>query len=151
MTSKKKFCYEFPRPAVTADIVLFREGESGDEVLLIRRKKNPYGGYWAIPGGFVDKGEALDAAAKRELQEETGLTRIRLHQFAAFGDPGRDPRGHTVSIAFWGKAPASAKAKGGDDADAAEWFSLTQLPRLAFDHRKIIASAVRHRETMEAS
>jgi 8-oxo-dGTP diphosphatase len=145
MPQKKKFCYAFPRPAVTVDMVLFRQSESGAEVLLIRRKRNPFKGLWAIPGGFVDKDEALEAAARRELKEETGLERIRLRQFGAFGDPGRDPRGHTVSIGFWGEVSSRRAASAGDDAAAVEWFPIEKLPRLAFDHRKVLRAATEAR------
>jgi 8-oxo-dGTP diphosphatase len=138
---KKKYCYEYPRPAVTVDIVLFRDHDGAREVLLIRRKSDPYAGKWALPGGFVDQDEKLEAAASRELQEETGLTRVKLRQLGAFGDPGRDPRGHTVSIAFTAEVGPERKVRGGDDADEAEWFSLAKLPPLAFDHRKIIRKA----------
>lgn len=139
---KKKYCYEYPRPAVTVDIVLFRGDQDDREILLIRRKSDPFAGKWALPGGFVDEGEKLEAAAARELEEETGLKRVKLRQLAAFGDPDRDPRGHTVSIAWVGEARGNARARGGDDAGDAEWFSVTKLPPLAFDHRKIIRTAM---------
>lgn len=137
----KQHCYEYPRPAVSVDIVLFRETENGREVLLIKRKNEPYKGSWALPGGFVEEGEALEEAASRELEEETGLERVPLHQVAAFGDPDRDPRGHTISIAFTGGVDTSRKVKGGDDAAEAEWHRIDKLPQLAFDHHKIIHAA----------
>jgi ADP-ribose pyrophosphatase YjhB (NUDIX family) len=98
--SERKYCYDFPRPAVTVDIVLFAGSENSIEVLLIKRARPPFKGRWAFPGGFVDSDESLDDAAGRELVEETGITGIKLNQLGAFGDPGRDPRGHTVSIVF---------------------------------------------------
>src|ERR1700754_2161507 len=98
--SKKPYCYDHPRPSVTADaVLLYRDGER-IEVLLIKRAREPFKGTWALPGGFVDQDESLERAAARELKEETGLEGIRLEQLGAFGDPGRDPRGHTVSVAF---------------------------------------------------
>lgn len=136
------YTYEFPRPAVTVDIVLARPGAHGPEVLLIQRGRPPFAGCWALPGGFVDEGETLEEAAHRELQEETGLTNLPLEQLAAFGDPGRDPRGWTVSIVFWGwlaEATAGTAAQAGDDAAALAWWPLATLPPLAFDHAQILA------------
>jgi 8-oxo-dGTP diphosphatase len=138
---EKQHCYPYPRPAVSVDIVVFRETENGREVLLIKRKKDPYQGEWALPGGFVDENEPLEKAASRELEEETGLERVPLHQVAAFGDPGRDPRGHTISIAFTGGVDTSRKVKGGDDAAEATWMRIDKLPQLAFDHAEIIRAA----------
>jgi 8-oxo-dGTP diphosphatase len=139
---QKEYCYQYPRPAVTVDIVLIRATKTDLEVLLIQRGHPPFEGCWALPGGFVDENEALDRAAIRELLEETGITGIALSQLGAFGDPGRDPRGHTVSIAFGAisRDPALA-AKAADDAAAARWFSIEHLPALAFDHHKIISKA----------
>lgn len=138
---KKKYCYEHPRPALSVDIVVFRDRDDLTEVLLIRRKAEPFQGKWALPGGFVEEGEALEAAAARELEEETGLKRLKLTQVGAFGDPKRDPRGHTVSVAFTATARPNQRAKGSDDAAEADWFALESLPKLAFDHRKIIRAA----------
>jgi 8-oxo-dGTP diphosphatase len=136
------FTYEFPRPSVTVDAVVFTMREGDLAVLLIRRKSNPFKGHWALPGGFVDKNESLDRAAARELEEETGLSGLALEQLAAFGDPGRDPRGHTVSIAFFTFVHAEAAlVRAGDDASEAAWHPMRRLPRLAFDHAKILAMA----------
>lgn len=141
--SKQKYCYEYPRPSVTVDIVLFRRGEDDQiEVLLIERARDPFKGKWALPGGFVDKDESLEAAAARELKEETGLARIRFNQLAAFGDPGRDPRGHTVSVAFTALLKGRYEAKASDDAADARWHSALRPPPLAFDHRKILRIAL---------
>jgi 8-oxo-dGTP diphosphatase len=114
------------------------------QVLLIKRANDPFKGKWALPGGFVDENEPLEHAALRELEEETGLKRIRLEQVAAFGDPGRDPRGHTVSIVFVGVLHNNRKVKAGDDAAEAEWHPALRPPPLAFDHNKILSTALRH-------
>ncbi len=136
------YTYEYPHPAVTVDIVLLRHGEQGPEVLLIQRAHPPFAEHWALPGGFVDKGETLAQAAHRELQEETGLKETQLRQLAAFGTPGRDPRGWTISIAFWGWLKGNpALIKAGDDASHAAWWQLDHLPPLAFDHAQILATA----------
>lgn len=148
--AQKEYCYPFPRPAVTVDIVIFRESEQL-EILLVKRKKNPFRGQWSFPGGFVDEDEKLLDAAKRELREETGLERIRLEQFQAFGDPGRDPRGHTISIAHFGIARPGAEPSAGDDAAEAGWFPADRPPRLAFDHPKILRAARAAYESRQSS
>jgi 8-oxo-dGTP diphosphatase len=139
----KKHCYDYPRPSVTVDIVLFHAAKDGLEILLIKRAKEPFADHWALPGGFVDKDEALEDAAARELLEETKLRRARFKQVGAFGDPGRDPRGHTVSIAFAAILKTKAKVEGSDDAKEAAWHPVKRLPRLAFDHKKIIRAALK--------
>lgn len=146
------FTYPYPRPAVTADVVLFavRGGELA--VLLVRRKHEPFEGAWALPGGFVDANEGLERAALRELSEETGVTRVVVEQLGAFGEPGRDPRGHTVSVAFYGFAVAEAHPLDpGDDAADAAWHPVSRVrtaqrrgsraTKLAFDHGAIIGLA----------
>jgi 8-oxo-dGTP diphosphatase len=143
--ANKKYCYPYPRPSVTVDIVFFRRLSSGVEVLLIKRNKEPFEGCWALPGGFVDENESLEAAALRELNEETGIAGMELEQVAAFGDPGRDPRGHTISIAFGTVATdPNVNPVAADDAADARWFSIEELPALAFDHDKILSIALRH-------
>jgi 8-oxo-dGTP diphosphatase len=143
--SKEQYCYDYHRPAVTVDIALFYSAtKDNKEVLLIKRAKEPFKGQWALPGGFVDQDESLERAAVRELEEETGLRRIRLEQFGAFGDPGRDPRGHTVSIGFTACLKKYGEVKAADDAEDARWYSVKRLPRLAFDHKKIIRAALQH-------
>jgi 8-oxo-dGTP diphosphatase len=135
----KKFCYEYPRPAVTVDVVVATT-EARPRVLLIRRKHEPFAGRWAIPGGFVDENEALDAAARRELREETGVHTERIEQLHTFGDPGRDPRGHVVSVVYLARVEASQlKPVAADDAAEVAWFALDELPPLAFDHDQILA------------
>lgn len=133
--------YEYARPSVTVDIVIVTR-EPDPRVLLIRRKKDPFAGTWAVPGGFVDPGETLAIAAARELREETGVTGVDLEQLAAFGDPGRDPRGWTVSVAFLARVDPGTKAAAADDAAEAGWYPLDKPPHpLAFDHDKILARA----------
>lgn len=136
---KKSHCYEYPRPALTVDVVVL-SGTTRARVLLIRRKQAPFAGAWALPGGFAEAGETLEAAARRELQEETGVTVRELEQLRAFGDPGRDPRGWTVSVAFLARVDAKqVRPRAGDDAADAAWHSLAQLPAMAFDHESILA------------
>jgi 8-oxo-dGTP diphosphatase len=138
------FTYEYPRPSVTVDVVLFTIRRGGLSILLIRRKNPPFKGHWALPGGFVDPDENLEHAAARELQEETGIVQTALTQLGAFGDPGRDPRGHTVSVAFSAFVVAPMKPVAADDAAEAEWVAVSTLKRarFAFDHARIIALAL---------
>lgn len=138
---QKPFCYDYPRPALTVDIALFTLLNQKLHILLIQRKHDPFAGAWALPGGFVDENESLIDAARRELREETGIDLQELEQFGTFGDQGRDPRGWTVSVAFLSIAKADVKLRPADDAAAAKWFPMTDLPALAFDHDRIIAAA----------
>lgn len=139
--SQKSFNYPYPRPALTVDAVLATR-ERKPRVLLIRRKHDPFADKWALPGGFVDENEPLERAARRELKEETGLEIADVEQLAAFGDPGRDPRGWTVSVAFLARVDADAlKPQAADDAAETAWFPLDNLPPLAFDHADILARA----------
>jgi len=130
----------YSHPYVTVDIVLFTVLQNALQLLLVQRKNDPYKGQWALPGGFVDENEPLAHAARRELQEETGLSPYYLVQVHAFGKPGRDPRGHTISIAYAGLLPVgqSGRALAGDDAASTRWWPMSQLPPLAFDHDEII-------------
>ncbi|WP_136666557.1 NUDIX hydrolase [Flavobacterium sp. H122] len=123
---------------VTVDIILHK----CNKILLIKRLKDPFKDCWALPGGFVDENEDLEEAAKRELLEETSINVDTLEQIGAFGKPFRDPRHHTVSIAFYGKVPDETIAIAGDDAKEAYWFSINDLPELAFDHEEIIDKAI---------
>lgn len=135
------------RPSLTVDVVAIARQQGRPLVLLIRRRKPPYQDRWALPGGFVEPQEPLEAAARRELREETGIVPQRLEQLHAFGDPGRDPRGWTVSIAYLalvtGEDTADQSARAGSDAIEARWFDLDDVPALAFDHAEILAFAVR--------
>ncbi|MBN1874180.1 MAG: NUDIX hydrolase [Anaerolineae bacterium] len=137
------YTYPYPRPALTVDIVLLRPGATGLEILLIQRGHPPFAGHWALPGGFVDENEPLETAALREMAEETGVHQANLYQVGAFGNPGRDPRGWTVSVAYlaWMNDDATI-ARAGDDAAAVRWWLTTDLPPLAFDHGDIIHSAL---------
>lgn len=137
------FTYDYPRPAVTVDLALFAAEGRELQVLMIQRKQDPFAGRWALPGGFVDADEDLAAAAKRELREETGLRSGRLVQLGAYGKPGRDPRGHTVSVVFFAACDrAKARGAAGDDAAACAWWPVRRLPRLAFDHKVVVRDAV---------
>lgn len=138
----KQFSYEYPHPAVAADVALFRRRGNTRELLLIRRGHEPFAGRWALPGGFVNIDEDLEPAARRELLEETGLRAGELRQLQTFGRPGRDPRERVITVVFIGyAADPQAVARGGDDAADARWFGLNALPELAFDHAEIIALA----------
>lgn len=138
----KSYCYDYARPALTVDIVLLHRVANGIEVLLVKRARDPFEGRWAFPGGFVDMDESLEDAAARELAEETGLRGISLEQIGAFGDPGRDPRGHTVSVVFAGVLKDRAPVTGADDALEAAWHSALEPPPLAFDHNRILRIAI---------
>lgn len=140
-TEPKPYAYDYPRPAVTVDVVLVSR-EDEPRVLLIRRKKDPYAGRWAIPGGFLEMEEPLEAGARRELREETGLEVGPLEQLHTFGAPDRDPRGRTISVVYLGRAdPAHTAPRAGDDAAEVAWHSLRQPPPLAFDHDRVLACA----------
>ena len=140
------FTYEYPRPCVTTDCLVFRKIDSVWSVLLIERGNEPFKGYWALPGGFLEMEEDLDTCAARELQEETGLTGIELHQLYAFGAPNRDPRHRTISVAYWGVDNTERQAVGSDDAVEARWFAFDKLPSLAFDHELILQKALSDNE-----
>lgn len=142
-SNAKPYCYQYPRPALTVDIALFHRSGTRVEVLLIKRAREPFKGLWALPGGFVDENESLEDAAARELLEETGLHRIHLDQIGAFGDPGRDPRGHTVSVVFAAAVDRRIDAHAADDASDAAWHSARRPPQLAFDHQKILRVALK--------
>ena len=126
-------------PALTTDCVVV---DAKQRVLLVRRKNPPFKGKYALPGGFVDVGETVEDACRRELEEETGVEVGRLTLLGVYSDPSRDPRGHTCSIVFLARV-ARATPKAGDDAAAAEWVENWSRLELAFDHAKILADARR--------
>jgi 8-oxo-dGTP diphosphatase len=144
MAEEKKYVYDWPRPMVTADAVVFKFESGGAEVLLIKRRREPYKNQWAVPGGFVGIDEELEDAAVRELYEETNLTGVRLEQLYTFGRCGRDPRGRQITIAFIGIAEKEvSKVKAGDDAAGVRWFDIEKLPEdLAFDHNEVLDYAL---------
>ena len=126
---------------VTVDIVLFTILDRQLRLLLIRRLAKPFENRYALPGGFVLEEESLDAAAERELREETGVESVYLEQLYTFGNPKRDPRGRVVTVAYYALVPHTHTLNAGTDAADAAWFSITELPALAFDHRKIVEYA----------
>jgi 8-oxo-dGTP diphosphatase len=132
-------CYDYPRPAVTADICLFTVVDDDLKILLVRRGEEPFKGSWALPGGFVRETETLDQCAARELEEETGVAGAHLEAFATFSDPKRDPRYRVITAAYFALVPATDHVlQSGSDADDAKWHSMARLPKLASDHRNII-------------
>jgi 8-oxo-dGTP diphosphatase len=134
--------YEYPRPALTVDCVVFGLDEQDLKVLLVRRGLPPFEGRWALPGGFVRMEETLDDAARRELREETGLKDVYLEQLYTFGDVRRDPRGRVVSVAYYALVNlADHSVQAATDASDAAWFAASDLPRLAFDHDRILDAA----------
>lgn len=137
------YTYKYPRPSVTVDIIIFRREENDTKVLLIRRGQYPFEWRWAFPGGFLEMNEELEESARRELKEETSLEVNELEQLQAFGKIGRDPRGRTISVVFYGFADnENQKVKGGDDASRAQWFPVNEVPPLAFDHDEILQKAL---------
>ena len=139
----KPYCYEHPRPSVTVDVAAFTIVDGAPRVLLIKRKSPPFEGRWALPGGFIGIDEPIEPAARRELREETGLDVPGPLEFlAVFGDPGRDPRGRTISIAHAVVAPDPGPVAGGDDASEAAWLDPESVRELAFDHDAILARAL---------
>lgn len=137
------FTYGYPRLMLTVDAVVFRKNGDKHEVLLIQRKFDPFANKWALPGGFVGMDETVEQAVVRELEEETGLKMTTLQQLFTFSELGRDPRGRTVSVTFFGITDFhNSSVKGGDDAKDAQWFAINQLPELAFDHIKAVKMAI---------
>lgn len=130
------FTYDYPRPSVSADIVVY--SNESKSILLVKRKKPPFAQCWALPGGFMEMDESADQAAIRELKEETGLDVDHVQQIGAYSNVNRDPRGRVVTIAFWTQASENAHIAAADDASEANWFPLDGLPDLAFDHATII-------------
>lgn len=136
-----KYCYKYPHPAVTSDCVIFGFNGKKLQVLLIKRGIEPFKGRWAFPGGFIKMHETAEEGARRELREETGLENAYIQQFHTFSDPHRDPRERVITIAFYALVKIQ-DVKGGDDAVAAQWFPLDEIPALAFDHDYILRMAI---------
>lgn len=128
---------------LSVDAVVFGYEEGNISVLLIKRKYDPFKGQWAIPGGFIDNEESLEDAVERELFEETGVKINYLEQLYTFGKPVRDPRGRVVSIAYFGLVrPNAFKISASTDAEEVQWFKIDELPKLAFDHKEILKTAI---------
>ena len=144
-----EYTYKYPRAAVTVDIALFSKAENRDYVLLIRRDNPPFEGCWAIPGGFIEMEETLLESALRELEEETGLKGVTLKQFNTYGDPGRDPRHRTITIAFIGVCEDLPAVIGMDDAREAAWHPVDSIPTLGFDHALILNDALKVYQEMK--
>lgn len=136
----RRYCYDYPRPAVTTDCIIYDiEDQKGFRILLIKRKNDPYKDMWAFPGGFMEIDETAEECAARELLEETGIKGVLLEQVLTVSEVDRDPRGRTISIIFMGRADStSVSPLAGDDAEAIEWFEIGELPPLAFDHHEIL-------------
>ncbi len=130
---------KYERPSVTVDVVMMSLRQRDLQVLLIKRRSWPYEGMWAIPGGFVNIDESLETAAKRELQEETGVQDVYLEQLYTFGDPGRDPRTRVITVVYFALLDSERlQVKAASDAADVGWFSVYDLPPLAFDHDRIL-------------
>ena len=136
------YTYKYPRPAVTADCVVITK-EAEPKVLLIQRGNMPFKGGWAFPGGFMNMDETTEQCAIRELEEETGLRLLKVQQIGAYSKVDRDPRGRTVTIAYLAIVDEPIAVTGQDDAAKAEWWPLSDLPYLAFDHYDIMQDAIK--------
>lgn len=144
MAQQGTYVYDWPRPMVTVDTVVFSEWKDGLHVLLIKRRNDPYKGHWVFPGGFLEMDEELADGAGRELREETGLYPVTIEQFHTFGGVGRDPRGRVITVAFVGTVPPeqTSQVRAGDDAAEARWFPVADLQvDLAFDHVDMLQRA----------
>ena len=136
------FAYEYQRPALTADSVIFGFDGQALNVLLVKRGIEPFKGKWAFPGGFLRMNETIAQCAQRELTEETNFREVYMEQFGVFSDVNRDPRGRVITTAFYALTPIQ-EVQGADDAAEARWFRLDQVPALAFDHDRILRVAYR--------
>ena len=136
------YTYKYPRPAVTADCVVITR-EAAPRVLLIQRGNEPFKGCWAFPGGFMNMDETTEQCAVRELEEETGLRLSSVRQVGTYSKVDRDPRGRTITVAYLALVDVPVPVQGHDDAARAEWFPLSALPPLAFDHAEIMQDVMR--------
>jgi 8-oxo-dGTP diphosphatase len=137
------YTYDHARPAVTADALLFTIIENHLHLLLIKRDHEPFAGCWALPGGFCQENEEPGDTALRELAEETGVRDVWMEQLYTFGQPGRDPRGWVISVAYFALVASDRLSpRGADDAAEARWWSVDELPALAFDHSQMVAYAL---------
>lgn len=155
------YSYNYPRAALTTDAIIFVKEEKKDNVsdeketilhertfvLLIQRGRSPFKSKWALPGGFIGMDEILENACKRELWEETGLVVDKMTQFKTYDAIDRDPRHRTISVVYFAELEKRKVVKGGDDAVNAEWFSVSDLPELAFDHGEIISDFIKTKES----
>lgn len=136
------YAYEYQRPALTADAVIFGFDGQALNVLLVKRGIEPFKGKWAFPGGFLRMNETIAQCAQRELSEETSFKEVYMEQFGVFSDVNRDPRGRVITTAFYALTP-KIEVRGADDAAEADWFRLDRVPALAFDHDRILRIAYR--------
>lgn len=145
-SSSGTYVYDYPRPSVTVDIVLFAFHNNDLKVLLVQRKFDPFAEKWALPGGFVQMEEDLEQAALRELEEETGVRDVYLEQLFTFGSPDRDPRTRVITVAYFALLSTDQAAgqalRAASDASDARWWSMYALPELAFDHQRILSYAL---------
>ncbi len=132
------YTYQYPRAALTTDAIVFVKEKDETFILLIQRGQEPFKNKWALPGGFIEMDEILETACKRELEEETGLVVDKMTQFKTYDAIERDPRHRTISIVYFTELEEKKMVKGSDDAVKAEWFSISELPGLAFDHEIIL-------------
>ena len=133
------YSYKYPRAALTVDAIVFVKSDTTTFVLLIERGREPFKNKWALPGGFIEMDETLEQACIRELEEETGLQVEKMEQFRAYDAINRDPRHRTISVVYSERLEEQKPVTGSDDATQAKWFSIDQLPELAFDHAEILA------------
>ncbi len=136
------YTYRYPHPAVTTDIVIFTIRQDELKVLLIKRALAPHRNEWALPGGFIKLEESLDEGARRELEEETGVSGVYLEQLYTFGQPDRDPRERVITVAYYALVPSDKfEVRAGSDAEGVSWFGMKEIPNLAFDHQEILDMA----------
>jgi len=140
------YTYKYPRAAITVDSIVFVKEANETLVLLVERGNEPFKNMWALPGGFIHMDELLETACKRELQEETGLVVDKMYQFKTYDAIDRDPRHRTISVIYYAKLDKIQQVKGGDDAARADWFPISDLPDLAFDHAEILEDFIRWKE-----